>query len=387
MTPPVLRVETVTSTAEFERLEAEWNDLLDRSASRSIFLSWDWLFPWWTHFARSRELKLLLVRDASGRLVGLAPLLVNREGVGRTLRVVRFLGTEAVSSDYLDFLADAGLEQPVAEAIWRALTASASSWDWIQLTDLLDDSLVLRVVRPLAQAQRFECDQTIGQTCPYLTMPADREGYWQALKLAMRNNLRRKGKYLASFGATFETTETAADMPAALEEFYRIHGNRWKVKGLTGNFIHPRIRAFHAQAAALLASKGRMRLYWVRAAQRRVGVIYGLQYKDVLSNYQTGFDPVPPDPGIQESKYSPGMILIGHCLEDAIDRRMSEFDFLRGPEPYKFNWTRTYRYTHELTLVAPGNLPARARFWSLLAERKGKAAIKRLLGRTPAPIP
>ena len=377
----------MTGTAEFERLETEWDDLLDRSASRSIFLSWGWLFPWWTHFANSRELKLILVRDASGRLVGLAPLLVNREGVGRTLRVVRFLGTEAVSSDYLDFLADTNVERPVSEAIWRALTASASSWDWIQLTDLLDDSLVARVVRPLALGQRFECAQSIGQTCPYLSLPASREGYWQTLKLAMRNNLRRKGKYLTSFGATFETTDAAADMPAALEEFYRIHGDRWKVKGLTGNFINPRVRAFHAHATALLAPKGRMRFYWVRVRNRRVAVIYGLQYRDVLSNYQTGFDPSPPDPAIQESKYSPGMILIGHCLEDAIDRRMSEFDFLRGPEPYKFNWTRTYRHTHELTFVEPGNLPARARFWTLLAERKGKAALKRLLGRTPAPIP
>jgi len=319
--------------------------------------------------------------------VGIAPLLVNREGLAGTLRVIRFLGTEAVSSDYLDFIVDAGLEQDVAAAIWESLTASASSWDWIQLTDLLDSSVVLSRVRPLALARNYECDVSIGQTCPYLVLPASRDGYWQALKIAMRNNLRRKRKHLDAAGAVFGTAETVEVMPTALEEFYRIHALRWKSKGLTGNFLDPRVRGFHGQATALLAPKGRMRLYWVRLGERTVAMIYALEFKDVLSNYQTGFDPVPPDSSVPENKYSPGMVLIGHCLEDGIDRGKSEFDFLRGPETYKFNWTRTYRHTYELTLVSPTNLRARARFWSLLAERRGKAAIKRLMGRTPGPNP
>lgn len=382
-----LRVEVCTNTAEFERIETEWDELLDRSKSRSVFLSWGWLFPWWSHFGGARELRLILVRESSGRLVGIAPLLINREGFGRSLRVIRFLGTEAVSSDYLDFIVEAGLEQDVSAAIWESLTASASSHDWIQLTDLLDSSVVLSHVRPLALARNCECDVSVGQTCPYLALPANRDGYWQALKIAMRNNLRRKRKHLDAAGAVFGVTETVKAMPEALEEFYRIHALRWKSKGLTGNFHDPRVRRFHSHATALLAPKGRMRLYWVRLKERTVAVIYALEFKDVLSNYQTGFDPVPPDSSVAESKYSPGMILIGHCLENGIDRGKSEFDFLRGPETYKFNWTRTYRHTYELTLVSSTNLTARARFWSLLAERRGKAAIKRLLGRTPGPMP
>jgi len=382
-----LHVETCTTTEAFGRLETEWDALLDRSRSRSAFLSWGWLFPWWTHFGGARALRLVLVRDPSGRLVGAAPLLIAREGIGRTLRVLRFLGTEAVSSDYLDFLADVDLEQEVAAAIWQTLVRCGSSWDWLQLTDLLESSFVLEKVRPLAVAQRFDCAVAVGQTCPYLALPASREGYWQTLKLAMRNNLRRKLRNLDSAGAVYETTEAPSDMPAALEEFYRIHELRWESKGLTGNFRKPQVRAFHLQCTALLAAKGRLRFYWVRVGGRAVGVLYALQYKDVISNYQTGFDPVPPDPAIPHTKYSPGMALIGRCLEDAIDRHVTEFDFLRGPESYKFNWTRTYRYTHEITLVAPRNLTARARFWTHVAQRRSRTAIKRLLGRVPTPIP
>ena len=46
--------------------------------------------------------------------------------------------------------------------------------------------------------------------------------------------------------------------------------------------------------------------------------------------YQGGFEP-------QLARYSPGTVLTAHAIRDAIDRGASEFDFLRGDEPYKHN--------------------------------------------------
>ena len=378
-----LRTEICTDTMAFERLGPEWDDLLDRSRSRSVFLSWGWLYPWWTQFGTSRELRLVVVRDSADRLVGLAPLLLGREGILGSLRVIRFLGTEAVSSDYLDFIVDPTRESEVVAAIWEALTSNSSSWDWIRLTDLLDDSLALGPVRALAEAQGFASDIVTGQTCPFLALPATREEYWKAL----RPNLRRKVRYLEPVGPVFETTEAATDLPTALEEFYRLHGARWGSKGLTGNFHDPRVREFHNRVATHLAPRGRMRLYWLRVGGRGFAVLYALDYKGVVSDYQTGFEPSSPDPSVPATKYSPGVVLIARCLEDAIDRRSTEFDFLRGPEPYKFQFTSTYRRTFEMTLVGPRNATARARLWALRAERRGKAAIKRLLGRRPTGAP
>lgn len=378
-----LRTEVCTDPVAFERLGPEWDDLLDRSRSRSVFLSWGWLYPWWTQFGRSRELRLILVRDSADRLVGLAPLLLGREGVLGSLRVLRFLGTEAVSSDYLDFIVDPALEPEVVAAIWEALASSASSWDWIRLTDLLDDSLALGPVRSLAEGQGFTSDIVTGQTCPYLALSATRDEYWKAL----RPNIRRKVRWFEPVGAVFDTTEAATDLPGALEEFYRLHGARWSSKGLTGNFHDPRVREFHNRVATHLAPLGRMRLYWLRVGGRGIAVLYALDYKGVVSDYQTGFEPVPPEPSVPAIKYSPGVVLIARCVEDAIDRRSNEFDFLRGPEPYKFQFTGTYRRTFELTLVGPRNATARARFWAHRAERRGRAAIKRLLGRRPAGAP
>ena len=36
------------------------------------------------------------------------------------------------------------------------------------------------------------------------------------------------------------------------------------------------------------------------------------------------------------ARLAPGIVLLGHVIRDAIERRFPVFDFLRGEEPYKY---------------------------------------------------
>jgi hypothetical protein len=58
--------------------------------------------------------------------------------------------------------------------------------------------------------------------------------------------------------------------------------------------------------------------------------------------YQAGFDP-------KYEEWSVGLVVMGKCIEDAISRELSEFDFLRGDEPYKKRWTKLHRDTKHIT--------------------------------------
>ena len=65
---------TVTSVRDreaFAALRNEWSDLLQSSASSSPFLTWEWLYAWWTHFGDSNGLRLLVVR-AGAELIAIA---------------------------------------------------------------------------------------------------------------------------------------------------------------------------------------------------------------------------------------------------------------------------------------------------------------------------
>lgn len=378
-----LTVSECATTEAFRALASEWDDLLERSGSRSACLAWGWLFAWWSRFQKGRTLKILTVRDVARRLVGVAPFCVQSEGRVAPLRALSFLGTERVSSDYLDIIAESGREEGVSAALWDALRADRGSWDLLRLTDLLDDSLVLRLWKPSGKSQGFMVDEKHCQLCPYLPLAETVEAFRKSLGSSQRQNLRKKGKRLEEAGVTFGAIEDVQALPAALERFYELHRARWRTKGMTGNFEDPRVLAFHEEVVRLLSPTGKMRLYELRAGSRMIAGLYGLQLKDTFFCYQTGFDPTPPSPDLPATKYSPGVVMIGRCMEDAVQRGLRVFDFMRGPEPYKFEWTRQCRETKTLTLVPPENWPARIRFSGELAVRGAKGIVKRIIGRKP----
>ena len=78
--------------------------------------------------------------------------------------------------------------------------------------------------------------------------------------------------------------------------------------------------------------------------------------------------------------YSPGTLLIAYALEDAVSRGDSEFDFLRGNEPYKYRWGARDRFNRRVLHVP--TTPAGA--WSSRAiriELAVEATAKRIADR------
>jgi CelD/BcsL family acetyltransferase involved in cellulose biosynthesis len=62
---------------------------------------------------------------------------------------------------------------------------------------------------------------------------------------------------------------------------------------------------------------------------KAAAAMFCFDYEDTLYLYNSGYDP-------ELSPLSPGIVLIGHCLQDAISRGKRYFDFMRGEEDYKY---------------------------------------------------
>ena len=52
----MIRIDTVTTTAAFGALRADWSELLRSSAADGPFLTWEWLFSWWARLGDGLEL-------------------------------------------------------------------------------------------------------------------------------------------------------------------------------------------------------------------------------------------------------------------------------------------------------------------------------------------
>lgn len=373
-----LAVDRVESAEAFAALRDDWNDLLARSRSESVFLAWEWMHAWWRHFGGRRSLRILAARDGR-RLVGVLPLALEPPVAPLGLRTLGFLGTERVSSEYLDLFASPDREREAADAILESLLGTTEEWDWLRMTDLLPDA---------AAGERFAAApgclvaRAAGQRCPRLELPTSYEGYLASLSHKTRGMLRQLRRKLAARGATWETAIDEAGARKALAALYDLHARRWAARGLSGNFVDPRVRAFHEDLVGSWAGAGVVRLHTLRLDGRLLACLYALEWKGTLFYYQSGFDPVPPDPALKLAGYSPGFVLLGHVIEDAIARGLRAFDFLRGPETYKLRFGAEPRETWTLTLVPPGHARARGALACERAVRSAKGFVKRrILGR------
>src|SRR5437879_919032 len=119
-----MSVQLVQTNEEFRKLRSDWDELLARSASNTIFLTWEWLWAWWNAYAKTDdELLILLVRNSDSMLAGIFPLYVRRTMAIRALpiRCLRFIGEGSFDSDYLNFITLPDEQTAILNEAWTFL--------------------------------------------------------------------------------------------------------------------------------------------------------------------------------------------------------------------------------------------------------------------------
>jgi CelD/BcsL family acetyltransferase involved in cellulose biosynthesis len=132
------------------------------------------------------------------------------------------------------------------------------------------------------------------------------------------------------------------------------------------------VRAFHLEAASRFLERGWLRLHALRFRGEVAAVLYCFLCRGTLYYYGGGFDPYL-------ARLSPGTVLTGHAMAEAVREGAAEFDFLRGDEPYKYAWGAADRHNQRL-VISRGALP---QAWVRLEERV-EAAVKGAIRRSLA---
>jgi CelD/BcsL family acetyltransferase involved in cellulose biosynthesis len=258
---------------------------------------------------------LLTVRDEGAALCAVVPALV-RDG-----------RLELAGSGVGDYLAPVVLDAAdgAMDAVDRALSALGLP---IRFNDVpVDAAWAIRV--------RHTRDWQIhaSSSCPVASLPDSPSAWRQHLPSGLRRNIRRYWERLRDDAdARFETiARDDRQVPAAMNLLVALHTKRWHERGLPGVLGDPRVRQFHASAAVGLVRSGVLRLHLLYAGADVVGAQYVLVRGSRAYSYLGGFDPA-------WDAYSPGTLLMAYAIEQAIGEGCTEFDFLRGREPYKYRW-------------------------------------------------
>jgi CelD/BcsL family acetyltransferase involved in cellulose biosynthesis len=316
---PDLAIEEVTASAELEALAPAWDDLWRRAPLATPFQAPAWLIPWWREIAGG-QLRVLAART-DGHLVGLLPLYLQHESEGGKL-----LPLGIAISDYLDGLFEEGHGVMAAEAmLWHLAVRD----DWLRC-----ELHPLRAGTPMLEARappRITDEILAFEPCLAVEVPVGARELRDVLPGKIRDNLANYRRRAVRAGRVSFATATAATLPEFVEALFRLHDARWQQLGCPGVLADPAIRRFHRTAAPRLLSSGLLRLHALRLDERIIAVMYALHARGRAYCYLCGFDP-------EFGALSPGTLILGHSIWQAVREGAREVDFLRGQERFKYFW-------------------------------------------------
>ena len=199
-----MMIESIEDASGFEKLREEWTDLLDASASNCLFLTWEWLYTWWTHLSEGRRLLLVTVRS-DGQLIAIAPLTLRPPRLIRLVpfRSLEFLGSGIIGSDYLDFIVRAGKEEDACRALADYLRHGKLM---LELTQLERRSCLAEQVAAELSGRGWSLSETKTDVCPFIDLSGQSwQSYLATLGSEHRYNFGRRLKNLMKqFEVRFE---------------------------------------------------------------------------------------------------------------------------------------------------------------------------------------
>ena len=240
-------------------------------------------------------------------------------------KTISFMGNSE-TFDYNDFMVRPGFEPTFFDMLLKCV--EAENCDTMELYSIKESSLTLKHLPEMAKQRGYSVDIKPEDVTPGLDLPANWDDYLGLLSRKDRHELRRKMRRLETVENWTWYPVTAPEVVSShMDEFFRLMGKSDPEKA---RFITPIRQQFFRNIAQRTAELGLLKLFFLELDGQKVATSLCFDYHTSRFLYNSGYDP-------EHSYYSVGLLLNALCLRDAIESGITYFDFLRGPEPYKYH--------------------------------------------------
>jgi CelD/BcsL family acetyltransferase involved in cellulose biosynthesis len=295
---------------------SSWDRLSHCLKWSSIFVLPAWLKAWWEAFDGEGELYLRTLWQAE-RIIGFAPLLVNRE-------TASFIGSADVC-DYLDFVIAPGRERDFFKILLDDLREKGIKK--LDLRPLRPDSTVVAQLVSVAQKRGHKVTCHPEDVSLELDLPPTWNGYLAILNNKQRHEVRRKLKRLWAAGnVEHHCVEVSREVEDYLDTFLKLFSLS---KDEKASFMDAKMESFFRSLARAMAEIGLLRLGVLQLDNVPVAMTIGFDYNDSHYLYNSAYDP-------QFSHLSVGLLCKVLCLKESIEKGRKKWNFLKGGEPYKY---------------------------------------------------
>lgn len=291
-----------------------WHRLLERRSWSSIFLTPEWQGIWWRRFSKANDgLRLLTIGPESAPL-GLAPMVLN----GETLS---FVGDTDLF-DYHDFI-------DVAPGFHAAFIERVADepWKTMDLRSLPSFSPAMAALPNAYRALGYKVTIEDEDVVPGVDLPATWDEFVASLRKKDRHELRRKMRRLEAAGEIRLVETTQETLESDFDLFHEMMAESREEKR---EFMLPEREEFFREIVDWSFDARFLRLMFLELDGERVATTISFDYAGRRLLYNSGYR-------LEHGPLAVGLMLNALCIKDAIERGLTYFDFLRGPEPYKYH--------------------------------------------------
>jgi CelD/BcsL family acetyltransferase involved in cellulose biosynthesis len=339
---------------------ATWDALVARNPWSTPFSAWAFHRAWWDGYGDNahEETLVMLPTDAAvgAEPVAIVPLMHRHEREPSDAQThTRLRGDPHVAAtpvppsakavffgasyhaDYATILAAPDDLADVAAALadyWAG--PDCGDWDAVDLRRLRCGDPTAEALaaalggREIAEGWTLNVERE--DVCPVAILPVggSMDDYLATLGKKERHEIRRKVRRAEASGP-IELTD-AADPLAELDLFIDLHQRRWGADGLFPPTLGgDQSRVFIRRLFELFGADGPLRLTFLSVGGRRIAAGIHFQTADGILYYNAGVDPDARD-------LSPGVVMVYAYVQRALAAGLRRMDFLRGDEPYKYEW-------------------------------------------------
>lgn len=337
-------------------LRSAWDAVVGTMPLPSAFLR-----GWWVDHASTGTPAVVCCFDGD-EFVGGAAFELDRPGRGPlSVERVRMLGQGPLAPDHLDVVATPDCATEVARTVVAWLMRPGNRV--VDLDGLAADGALASAL----VAAGAPVVERVG--APFAALPSSGKEYLAARPGKLRSTATRTRKRLEGEGATVRTV-SADDASRALDDLARLHDGRWA----DGSEFLSAWTRFAAAAADGLAH-GDVRVSELVSAD---GEVVATEL-DLLATGPGGTSLAFYQAGrrTEHEWRGAGTALKAAVVMDACDEGITEYDLLRGDEPYKSDWAEGRR---ELFRIRTGAgtfgkaVAAAAAAWKRRQDAKAAAA-------------
>jgi CelD/BcsL family acetyltransferase involved in cellulose biosynthesis len=332
-----MNFEIITDIDSFKKLEPEYSELLAKNSGKTLYVTHEYMYSWLQSLRGKKHFQILVAREGT-KLKG---VFLSSEKSSSILNPKKLIRLGLLAGDGLWGYSDivCSLEDRVSffNEVLNFLSTGRFG-DFFDLGPLIGDSDSVSIYESILRERRIPYTKMELEGAPFVNAFSTLADFDATLsgRKSVTSDLRRCRKKLEALGSLscFRVPDCSSrqEIKKWSDTFFQMYNKQWEKSRFKSR---PEFMSFYENFAFLASQKGFLDFRFLLLGERPIAAHYGF-IKDKSLYYFT------PTYDVELQKYSPGKLLLREMLEMAIDSRL-EFDFQNGMDPYKFEWTQTYR--------------------------------------------